>query len=229
MLEKYLETLYGMGEKALQALIIIVIGYVVYKIFDKLFTKFIEKSSQDEIVLNFFKTIIKTVFIVIIAIMALSQLGINTSSILAIFTAASAAFALAIKDSLASFFDGIIILLAKPFSKGDLIEVAGVTGRIQEISLLYTNLLTLDNKKIVIPNSQLAHSTLVNYSSEEMRRVDLNFDVVMDSDTELVKKVIMEEALSNPYCLHDIPPFVIAGGNPCRVMSAIDDKDLMRK
>ena len=205
MVEKYLKTLYGMGEKALQALIIIVIGYIVYKIFDKLFTKFIEKSSQDEIVLNFFKTIIKTVFI---AIMALSQLGINTNSILAIFTAASAAFALAIKDSLASFFDGIIILLAKPFSKGDLIEVAGVTGRIQEISLLYTNLLTLDNKKIVIPNSQLAHSTLVNYSSEEMRRVDLNFDVVMDSDTELVKKVIMEEALSNPYCLHDIPPFV---------------------
>ena len=203
MVEKYLKTLYGMGEKALQALIIIVIGYIVYKIFDKLFTKFIEKSSQDEIVLNFFKTIIKTVFIVIIAIMALSQLGI-----LAIFTAASAAFALAIKDSLASFFDGIIILLAKPFSKGDLIEVAGVTGRIQEISLLYTNLLTLDNKKIVIPNSHLAHSTLVNYSSEEMRRVDLNFDVVMDSDTELVKKVIMEEALSNPYCLHDIPPFV---------------------
>lgn len=206
--EKYLETLYGMGEKALQALIIIVIGYVVYKIFDKLFTKFIEKSSQDEIVLNFFKTIIKTVFIVIIAIMALSQLGINTSSILAIFTAASAAFALAIKDSLASFFDGIIILLAKPFSKGDLIEVVGVTGRIQEISLLYTNLLTLDNKKIVIPNSQLAHSTLVNYSSEEIRRVDLNFDVIMGSDTELVKKVIMEEALSNPYCLNDIPPFV---------------------
>ena len=169
MVKKYLETLYGMGEKALQALIIIVIGYIVYKIFDKLFTKFIEKSSQDEIVLNFFKTIIKTVFIVIIAIMALSQLGINTSSILAIFTAASAAFALAIKDSLASFFDGIIILLAKPFSKGDLIEVVGVTGRIQEISLLYTNLLTLDNKKIVIPNSQLAHSPLVNYSSEEMR------------------------------------------------------------
>ena len=127
MVEKYLKTLYGMGEKALQALIIIVIGYIVYKIFDKLFTKFIEKSSQDEIVLNFFKTIIKTVFIVIIAIMALSQLGINTNSILAIFTAASAAFALAIKDSLASFFDGIIILLAKPFSKGDLIEVAGVT------------------------------------------------------------------------------------------------------
>lgn len=209
MVKKYLETLYGMGEKALQALIIIVIGYIVYKIFDKLFTKFIEKSSQDEIVLNFFKTIIKTVFIVIIAIMALSQLGINTSSILAIFTAALLSpFALAIKDSLASFFDGIIILLAKPFSKGDLIEVAGVTGRIQEISLLYTNLLTLDNKKIVIPNSQLAHSPLVNYSSEEMRRVDLNFDVVMDSDTELVKKVIMEEALSNPYCLHDIPPFV---------------------
>lgn len=208
MIKKYLETLYGMGEKALQALIIVVIGYVVYKIFDKLFTKFIEKSSQDEIVLNFFKTIIKTVFIVIIAIMALSQLGINTSSILAIFTAASAAFALAIKDSLASFFDGIIILLAKPFSKGDLIEVVGVTGRIQEISLLYTNLLTLDNKKIVIPNSQLAHSTLVNYSSEEIRRVDLNFDVIMGSDTELVKKVIMEEALSTPYCLHDIPPFV---------------------
>ena len=234
MVKKYLETLYGMGEKALQALIIIVIGYIVYKIFDKLFTKFIEKSSQDEIVLNFFKTIIKTVFIVIIAIMALSQLGINTSSILAIFTAASAAFALAIKDSLASFFDGIIILLAKPFSKGDLIEVAGVTGRIQEISLLYTNLLTLDNKKIVIPNSQLAHSPLVNYSSEEMR-VDLNFDVVMDRDTELVKKVIMEEALSNPYCLHDIPPFVnmteykdSALTFTLRVWAATDDYEILR-
>lgn len=208
MLQKYIDTLYTLGEKALQALIIIVIGYFAYRILDKLFNKFIEKSSQDEIVLNFFRTIFKAVFIVIIAMMALSQIGINTSSILAVFTAASAAFALAVKDSLASFFDGIIILLAKPFSKGDLIEVTGVTGRIQEISLLYTNLLTLDNKKIVIPNSQLAHSTLINYSSEEMRRVDLNFDVVMDSDTDLVKKVILEETLANPYCLHDIPPFI---------------------
>ena len=82
MLEKYLETLYGMGEKALQALIIIVIGYIVYKIFDKLFTKFIEKSSQDEIVLNFFKTIIKTVFIVIIAIILLAVLGKLTNSLM---------------------------------------------------------------------------------------------------------------------------------------------------
>ncbi len=200
---------YGaLGEQVFNALIILAVGWVLSNLISKLIVKFIEKSNKDEIVLEFFHTVLVVAFKIVVVLMALSQLGLNMTSLVAMFTAAAAAFALALKDSLSGIVDGIMILFAKPFSKGDLIEVNNVTGTIQEISLLYTYLLTLDNKKIVIPNSQLANTTIINYSSEDMRRVDLTFNVAYDSDVEKVKAVILEETLNHPMCIKDIDPFV---------------------
>ncbi|MBP3276050.1 mechanosensitive ion channel domain-containing protein [Kandleria sp.] len=206
--EKYLEKLFDLGEHLIAAAIIVLIGYLIYRIVAKMFDKFIEKTQYDEIVLRFIRTMIKLSFGIIIGIMALGELGVNVTTLIAIFTTAAAAIALAFKDTLAELVDGVKIMLSRPFVKGDLIEVDNVTGRIQEISLFYTFLLTVDNKKIVIPNSVMANSRLINYSSEDFRRVDLAFDVDYDCDIEYVKKLISDVATSNPLCEKSIPPFV---------------------
>lgn len=206
--EKLIESIFDNLMRLGQALLIIAIGYLIAKIVSKFIMKAISKSNHDEIILNFFHTCLKVAFGIMVAMMALAQLGVNVTSLVALFTTASAAIALALKDTLAEIVDGMKIMFSRPFVKGDVIEVDGVNGRIQEISLLYTFLLTLDNKRIVIPNSTMANSRIINYSSEPYRRVDLNFDVDYDCDVDYVKNVIHDVVVSNPLCSTHQDPFV---------------------
>lgn len=206
--EKFIESLFDNLIHLGQALLIILIGYIISKVVSKFIMRAIQKSNHDEIILNFFHTCLRVGFGIVVAMMALSQLGVNVTSLLAVFTTVSAAIALALKDTLAEIVDGMKIMFSRPFVKGDVIEVDGVTGKIQEISLLYTFLLTLDNKRIVIPNSTMANSRLINYSSEPYRRVDLTFDVGYDCSIDHVKDVIHDVVISNPLCAREQEPFV---------------------
>ncbi|HAN58395.1 MAG TPA: mechanosensitive ion channel family protein [Erysipelotrichaceae bacterium] len=206
--EKFIESLFDNLIHLGQALLIILIGYIISKVVSKFIMRAIQKSNRDEIILNFFHTCLRVGFGIVVAMMALSQLGVNVTSLLAVFTTVSAAIALALKDTLAEIVDGMKIMFSRPFVKGDVIEVDGVTGKIQEISLLYTFLLTLDNKRIVIPNSTMANSRLINYSSEPYRRVDLTFDVGYDCSIDHVKDVIHDVVISNPLCAREQEPFV---------------------
>lgn len=206
--EKFIESLFDNLIHLGQALLIVAIGYLISKIVSKFIMRAIQKSNRDEIILNFFHTCLRVGFGIVVAMMALSQLGVNVTSLLAVFTTVSAAIALALKDTLAEIVDGMKIMFSRPFVKGDVIEVDGVTGKIQEISLLYTFLLTLDNKRIVIPNSTMANSRLINYSSEPYRRVDLTFDVGYDCSIDHVKDVIHDVVISNPLCAREQEPFV---------------------
>ena len=142
ILEKFLNRYGDNLERLVSALLILLIGYWVSKAIRKIIMAYIERSNHDEIVLNFFHTIIKVVFTIIIILTALSTLGVDMTSLVAMFTAAAAAIALAVKETLSELIDGIMILFAKPFSKGDLIEVSGTVGKVQEISLFYTYMLT---------------------------------------------------------------------------------------
>ena len=205
ILEKLVSNLSHLGE----ALLVLAIGLLIAKMASKVIMKFIEKSNYDEIILNFIHTCMKTVFYIIVVMMALSQLGVNISSLLAVFTTISAAFALALKDTLAEIVDGMKIMFSRPYQKGDIIEVDGVTGKIQEISLLYTFLLTSDNKRIIIPNSTMASSRLINYSSEDFRRVDLTIDVDYESDVDQVKKLIYNVVMSDPLCAKEMEPLIV--------------------
>lgn len=206
--EKFIESLFDNLIHLGQALLIILIGYIISKVVSKFIMRAIQKSNRDEIILNFFHTCLRVGFGIVVAMMALSQLGVNVTSLLAVFTTVSAAIALALKDTLSEIVDGMKIMFSRPFVKGDVIEVDGVTGKIQEISLLYTFLLTLDNKRIVIPNSTMANSRLINYSSEPYRRVDLTFDVGYDCSIDHVKDVIHDVVISNPLCAREQEPFV---------------------
>jgi len=198
------------GEHLLSAAIILVAGYILYELTKRLFRAFLRRSNRfDEIILRFFMSVYRIIFVIFVVITALSQLGFNITSLVAVFTVASAGIALAVKDSVGGVVDGVKIMFARPFTKGDLIELDGVMGTIEQISLLYTFLLTRDNKKIVIPNSTIASSTIINYSSENYRRVDLTFDVSYSSDIDHVKSVIYDEAKKEPLTIEDHEPFVM--------------------
>ena len=141
-------------------------------------------------------------------ITVIGQLGVSVTSLVAVLTTAGAAIVLGLQDSMKGVVSGIIILFAKPFVKGDTIEVGNYVGKIQEIQLLYTILMTFENKMVVIPNNELASSTFVNYSHEDIRRVDMSMDVHYDSDVELAKKIILRVIDEHPYALKEPIPYV---------------------
>ena len=136
-------------------------------------------------------------------ITVIAQLGVPVTSFVAVLTTAGAAIVLGLQDSMKGIVSGIVILFAKPFVKGDIIEVNTYIGKIQEIQLLYTILMTFDNKMVVIPNNELASSTFVNYSHEDKRRVDMTIDIHYHNDVELAKKLIMNVINQHPYTLKE--------------------------
>lgn len=190
------------------AFIVFVLGWWLSKILSNILIKMIRKANIDEIVIGFIKTVLDIVFKVLIIIMTVSKLGVDTTSLVAVLTTAGATIVLGLKDSASGVVSGITILFSKPFSKGDVIEVNGYTGKVLEIQLLYTILLTLDNKRVVVPNNELASSTIINYSFEDTRRVDLSIDVHYDSDVEKAKKVIECVVMNHPLSLKEPEPFI---------------------
>lgn len=209
---KYILTkLSGFSENFINALLIFGIGWWLSKLLVKIVEKMIKKSSVDNIVITFICSILNICLKVIVIIMCLSALGVNTTSLVAVLTTGGAAIVLGLKDSATGIVSGIIILLSKPFNKGDIIEVNGNMGKVMEIQMLYTIILTLDNKRVIVPNKDIANSIVVNYSFEDTRRVDLDIDVHYDSDIEEVKQVINEVINKEEYALKEPQPYVRVG------------------
>ena len=128
--------------------------------------------------------------LVLLVITLLGNLGVPTTTFVTVIGACGAAIALALRDSLANFAGGILILINKPFEKGDYIEASGVGGKVEKIDLLYSTLVTLDNKVISIPNGKLSTDVVVNFSRADRRRVDTKFGIGYDDDIGEAKKVI---------------------------------------
>lgn len=196
------------GLNIVDAIIVFVVGWYLIKLVLHLLKKMMSKSNVDPIVVNFVKSILEVALKIILGITVLNVMGIPSTSFVAVLTTAGAAIVLGLQDSLKGVVSGMTILFAKPFVKGDIIEVNGYIGKIQEIQMLYTVLMTFDNKMVVIPNNELASSTFVNYSHEDMRRVDMVMDVHYDSDVEQVKAIIHEVIEKHPYTLKEPLPYV---------------------
>lgn len=194
MSEKTIETLIGIGI----AFGIILVGYIIISILCRFIRKALDKSKLDEVLHTFIINCIKIVLWIMVLITSLSYAGIPVSAFLAALGAAGVAVALALKDSLGNFAGGILIILSKPFKKGDYIEDYQTAGQVERIDLLYTTLLTYDNKVITIPNGKLANSTIVNYTRSENRRVDCAFSVTYQEDITKVKDILQAVAESNP-------------------------------
>ena len=206
--EKTLEKIIQYGGSLLVALAILVIGLLVIKLALRIEEKALSRTRLDKSVHKFVMTATRYTLYIILAVVILTSLKVPTAPLVTVLGACGAAVALALKDSLGNIASGIIILANKPFIRGDVIEVTGITGIVQSIDLLVTTLKTYDNKVITIPNGTITASVLVNYSREENRRVDVTFTISYDSDIAKAKDVLLAVAESNPDIFADPAPVI---------------------
>jgi len=165
-------------------------------------------DKLDESLRSFLASFLKILLYVLLVITVAMILGIPATSFITILASCGVAVGLALQGSLSNFAGGLMILFFKPFQVGDYIEAAGESGTVAEISVVYTALLTPDNKRITVPNGTLTNSVIKNYSKEALRRVDLNFNVAYDSDDATVKNIIRGIIDAHPLTLQDPEPFV---------------------
>lgn len=191
------------------ALVIFVIGRWFAKLISNTLERLMKKAATDEILINFISNITYFALLVVVVIAALDRLGINTSSVLAVFAAAGLAVGLALKDSLSNFSSGVMLVLFKPFKAGDFVEAGGHSGVIEHIRIFNTVMRTGDNREITIPNSQIYGSSIVNYSARDTRRIDLVFGIGYDDDIRLAKDLMAETVANHPLVLNDPEPVIL--------------------
>lgn len=190
----------------LSALIIFVIGRLIAKGLISWLSKQLEKSAMERTLISFIGNILYATLLIIVIIAALNQLGIDTTSLLAVFAAASLAVGLALKDSLSNFASGVLLILFRPFKQGDFIEAGGTAGIVEQINIFNTIMRTGDNREVIVPNSQVYGGTIVNYSARETRRIDLIFGIGYDDDIRQAKALFEEiikadqRILTEPEC-----------------------------
>ena len=197
------------GLKILVALLIFVIGKWVAKLVKRLIRKGMEKSNTDPILVGFLSNIAYYLLMVMVIISAVSQLGIKTTSFVAVLGAAGLAVGLALQGSLSNFASGVLIIMFRPFKIGDFVEAGGVTGVIDEIGILVTKMHTPDNKGIIVPNSQVMGGHIVNFNANENRRCDMVFGIGYGDDIDKAKGIITDVINSDERCLKD-PAVTIA-------------------
>ncbi len=196
------------GIKLLGAVVIFVVGIKCTAWLSKWIRTSSKLGKLDVSLRSFLASFIKIVMYIVLVITVAMILGVPATSFITILASCGVAIGLALQGSLSNFAGGLMILFFKPFKVGDFIEASGESGTVVEISVVYTELLTVDNKRITIPNGALTNSTIKNYSSEDLRRVDLSFSVAYDSDDEKVKGIINNAIQAHSKALKDPAPFV---------------------
>lgn len=189
--------------KLVTVVLVALLGLIVIKIILSVTRKLLGKTKLKGIAANFIATLLKIVLVFIYLIAILRVLGIDTSSFVALFTVGTLAISLAIQSVISNFASGLVLVSNHPFREGDFVEIAGVSGSVEKITLFSTKIKTPDNKVISVPNSSVAGGNIVNYSTEEKRRVDLTFGVAYGSDVDRVKLVIQSVLDKHELILHD--------------------------
>ena len=188
------DTLLPWTWRILVALLIWLVGKWIARRISVFSKRLMERSRVDATLIHFFGNIIYIVLLVVVGIAAMDHLGIQTTSVLAIFGAAGLAVGLAMKDSLSNFASGVMLIIFRPFRVDDFIEAAGTAGVVETIGIFATQLRTGDNREIIVPNSQIYQSQIVNYSAKPTRRIDLVFGIGYSDDIKLAKSLI-EQAI----------------------------------
>lgn len=201
MADKFAEKLLDYAPNLLYALLIFLIGFLIIKLIVKILRKAFEKSPVENTAASFLISLVRSVLYVILIVMILSQLKVPMSSIVAALGTAGLAIGLALRDSLSNVAGGFIVMFNRPFKAGDYVEINGNQGVVNQITILYTKLLTIDNKAIMIPNGKVASATIINYTQEELRRLELTFHISYSADHKAAEKVILDTVKSNPLSL----------------------------
>lgn len=195
----------------LRALIIFVVGKYIIGAMIKQLSKILQKKSVDPMLQGFSISIIRVLLIFVLIMAILQTFGVETTSLIAVLGAASLAVGLALQGNLSNLASGVMLVALKPFNVGDFTEVGGVSGTIVEIGIFHSTLKTVDNKKILVPNSSITAGTITNFTAYSERRVDLKIGVSYDSDIEHVKRAIREVIDAHELILADRPVLVRMG------------------
>lgn len=205
----WMEVLIPLLTNVVIALAIYIIGKWIAGYIVKLIDKGMELRKMDPALRGFLSAILKTVFTFVIMLVAVEQLGINTTSLLALLGAAGLAVGLALKDSLSNFAAGVMLIIFKPFKIGDFIEAGGIAGIVEKIEVFNTIFRSGDNKEIIVPNAQIYGGTITNYSARATRRIDLVVGIGYDDDMKKAHSLILE-VLNNDERILKEPAAVVA-------------------
>lgn len=190
------------------ALAMLLLCLLLIKIINIILGKILKKSKIDTAVHVFIIRLLDVILIILIVIAVLSYLGVPAAPFVAAVGACGAVLALALKDSLSNVAGGIMILINKPFGRDDYVKIGEYEGSVQEIDLMVTYLKTVDNKIIIAPNGTLNTTVLINYSKENLRRVDCIFSIGYDSDVLLAKQVMRRVAEKGNTILLEPAPLI---------------------
>ncbi|WP_025321828.1 mechanosensitive ion channel family protein [Deferrisoma camini] len=204
-----LATTYGI--QVIGAVFILLVGKVVAGATDNLTQRALRRAKVDPALVGFVGNLVRYGVLTFAVIAALAKFGIQTTSFITVLGAAGLAVGLALQGSLSNFAAGVLILLFRPFTLGDLVETGGVTGVVQHIGILTTTLTTPDNKRIIVPNSQVMGGTIVNYTANDVRRVDLVASIGYADDMAKAKEVLEAMLTEHPMVLEDPAPMVAVG------------------
>jgi small conductance mechanosensitive channel len=207
--QKIWEILTVYGLKILAAIAVFIIGRWIAKALTKAVERVMGKSKVDQTLIRFTGNLVYIALFTFVILAALGQLGIQTTSFIAVLGAAGLAIGLALQGSLANFAAGFLIILFRPYRIGDVIEGAGTAGKVEEIQIFTTKIATPDNKTVIVPNAKLTGDNIINWTVKGTRRVDMVFGIGYDDDIDKAKK-IMENVLAKDARILKEPATTIA-------------------
>lgn len=197
------------GINIVLALLVFIFGKWIAKIVSNLIGKALAKTNMDDMLIKFILSIVNTLLLFFVVIASLSQLGIDTTSLIALIGAAGLAIGLALQNSLQNFAAGVMLIIFKPFKNGDLIEAGGVFGVVEEVGIFTSTLASLDNKEIIIPNGQIMGGSITNFSAKDTRRVDMVFGIGYGDDLKKAKDILVRIMEEDERILKD-PEYTVA-------------------
>ena len=196
------------GINIVMAIVIFMVGKFIAKVLVNIAKKIMTKAKVDSILVNFIGSIISTILLLFVVIASLDQLGVDTTSLIALIGAAGLAIGLALQGSLQNLASGVMLIVFRPFNDGDFIEAAGVTGVVETIGIFTTTMRSGDNREIIVPNGAIFGGTITNYSRRTTRRVDMVFGIGYDDDIKKAKDILNRILEEDERILEDPAPVV---------------------
>jgi small conductance mechanosensitive channel len=206
--DKAMELLWKYGPNVVLAVVVLILGLIIINVFLKGVKRILIKRNTDPSLIPFIITLSNIALKAMLVVSVVGMVGIEVTSFVALIGAAGLAVGLALQGTLQNFAGGVIILMIKPFKAGDFIETGGYTGSVSEIQIFNTYLKTPDNKVVIIPNGQLANSSMINYTNEPTRRVDWTFGIAYGDSAALAKEVLLGLIKNDQRIKTDPAPFV---------------------
>ncbi len=190
------------------ALAIFIVGRIVIKIVVSVLGRVLAKAKLDKMLINFISSIVNVLLLLVVIVASLDQLGVDTTSLIAVVGAAGLAVGLALQDSLKNFAAGVMLIVFRPFREGDFVEAGGVAGIVEHITIFNTVMRTGDNREVIVPNGGIYSGVITNYSKRATRRVDMVFGIGYDADLRKAKAILLEILDQDERVLKDPEPVV---------------------